>query len=1048
MTTARWIREARHERVIPRTTPSIAAGHRVARRAAHGAFAACAVGALLGLAQPSRAERLSFRRYDVRDGLAHGRVNDIFQDRGGYLWFSTWEGLSRFDGERFVNYGTDDGLPSPLINTVAEDSLGRLWVACHTGGIARLIDEPRDPLARGADSDSVARSGSAAGARRKFAAFRVGASRESNVVGSILFDGGGTLWCDTGAGLYRARIDSTGVPHFEHVLTLPEEAMGAVMFLDSADRLSLVTATEAIQIRDGAVVRWPRPRPIGYVHGWAALPESDGRWLLSDAQELYHFAPPADSAGSAEWTPLPLRLGPTQDVLVLARDAMGTTWIGTRAGLIAWSGDRVTHYTIAHGLSDDWIRCIFPDRDGNLWIGTHLGGVCRLAPEEIASFTRTEGLASENVVCIRESIDGRIYASTQDAGVYEIGERDVRQVPGTHVPPFDKIWARLHRDRHGRWWFGTIDGFYRAPGPALDLARKRSIGPREGFLGIGAYNNIAEDSTGRIWLGGQDHSVYVFDPDREPLAMHRYTFGDSLSTESPRYFLCTRAGAVWMATYVGVWRLRGDRWVRLEPAEGIPDPDLNTRVLFEDSRGRVWIGLRFSGVSMTDEPDAERPRFVNYSTARGLPSNAVWAIAEDETGRIYLGTGRGVCELDVETGHARVYTTADGLAGDVVNALFRDRRGNVWAGTSGGLSRIDPRMRHASRTRPPVLIARVEAGNETLMIPERGVPRVSGIVLPHSRNNLVVECAGLSFSHAPLSYQWRMDGVDAEWSAPSRDRTLRYAGLAPGAYTLHVRAVTPDGLASAEPAEVELRVLPPIWMRWWFLALCAAAIAAAALAWHRARIRRIFAMERIRRQIATDLHDDIGSGLSQIAILSEVAKRDAAAEPALVGRLDELAELARAMREGMSDIVWAIDPRKDRLVDLVRRMQQVAFGLLASNGRVVEFNAPSEDAMRRLALAPDRKRHLFLAFKETVANVARHSGAGRARVDVSIGERALTLVIEDDGAGFDPEAAHEGHGLASLRSRASALGARLAIDSSPGRGTRVELVVPLGRGGG
>jgi signal transduction histidine kinase/outer membrane protein assembly factor BamB len=829
------------------------------------------------------------------------------------------------------------------------------------------------------------------------------------------------------------------------VLAFPEGAIGAVMFLDPAGRPSFVTATEAVQIRDGAALRWPRPRPTGYIHGWAALPESGERWLISDAQQLYHFTPPADSAGRAEWTPFPLPLGPMQDILVLARDAMGTLWIGTRAGLVAWRDGRATHYAIAHGLSDDWIRCIFPDRDGNLWIGTHLGGVCRLAPEEIASFTRTEGLASENVVWVRESIDGRIYATTQDAGVYEIGARDVRQVPGTDAVPFDKIWARLHRDRRGGWWFGTIDGFYHVPGPSLDLSKKRPIGPREGFFGTGAYNNIAEDSTGRIWLGGADHSVYVFDPDREPLAMHRYDFGESLTTESPRYFLCTRAGAVWMATYVGVWRLRGERWERLDPAAGIPDPDLNTRFLFEDSRGRVWIGLRFSGVSMTDEPDAERPRFVNYSTARGLPSNAVWAITEDETGRIYLGTGRGVCELDVDTGRTRVYTTADGLAGDVVNALLRDRHGYIWAGTSGGLSRIDPGMRHASKTPPPVLIARVEAGDEPLAIPERGAARVAGIVLPHSRNNLVVECAGISFSHAPLSYQWRMNGVDADWSAPSRDRTLRYAGLAPGAYTLHVRAVTPDGLASAEPAEVELRVLPPIWMRWWFLALCAAAIAAAALAWHRARIRRIVAMERIRRQIATDLHDDIGSGLSQIAILSEVAKRDAATEPALVGRLDELAELARAMREGMSDIVWAIDPRKDRLVDLVRRMQQVAFGLLATNGRVVEFNAPSEDAMRRLALPPDRKRHLFLAFKETVANVARHSGAARARIDVAIGERAITLVIEDDGAGFDPDAAHEGHGLASLRSRASALGARLAIDSSPGRGTRVELVVPLKR---
>jgi signal transduction histidine kinase len=197
------------------------------------------------------------------------------------------------------------------------------------------------------------------------------------------------------------------------------------------------------------------------------------------------------------------------------------------------------------------------------------------------------------------------------------------------------------------------------------------------------------------------------------------------------------------------------------------------------------------------------------------------------------------------------------------------------------------------------------------------------------------------------------------------------------------------------------------------------------------------AIERIRRQIAADLHDDIGAGLCQVAMLSEVLKRDASWPGAK--RLSEIAGLARSMRDSMSDIVWAIDPRRDRLSDLVARMRQTALRSLPMDDVRVEFRAPEPAAMAGIALAPDRRRHLLLILKEAVTNIARHAEATRVDIDLSIEGRDLMLNIRDDGRGFDLDRESDGHGLPNLRRRTAELRGRIAIASSPGRGTEVEL---------
>jgi signal transduction histidine kinase len=200
-------------------------------------------------------------------------------------------------------------------------------------------------------------------------------------------------------------------------------------------------------------------------------------------------------------------------------------------------------------------------------------------------------------------------------------------------------------------------------------------------------------------------------------------------------------------------------------------------------------------------------------------------------------------------------------------------------------------------------------------------------------------------------------------------------------------------------------------------------------------------LEHIRMRIATDLHDDIGSSLSQIAILSEVARRPAEVNSESLDPLGSIARISRELVDSMSDIVWAVNPKRDNLLDLVRRMRQFAGEMLVPGG--IDFIFDAEGASGHIPLGADLRRQVFLIFKECVHNVARHSGAAHVEIVLAMTGGWLRLTIHDDGRGFDPRQPSGGHGLASMKSRADALHGEFEIHPKVGEGTAIRLAVPV-----
>jgi signal transduction histidine kinase/ligand-binding sensor domain-containing protein len=960
-------------------------------------------GLTLALSTPTAGEQLSIRTYRPVDGLTTGYVAAIHQDRRGYLWFGTGDGLSRFDGRRFVRYGVPDGLPIPAVSGIAEDASGRLWVATYPGGLARL-DDSASPLFR------------------SFA-------KTADVLAVSVADDGTVYWLSE-AGLHRGRETGSGLSS-ELLLRRPviHDAVRKPLrcrqpFRDSNGRLWIGLADGVVSVTSTG---WSEQAPPAGQRGQPVL----GLARLDDTSLVAVYPNAAfrltwPEGAEPHWSPVTQAPAGLRLTGAIALTPDGSIHLGTDRGLLrevsgVWHRD-----TRDSGLPEERVNTLGVDAEGGLWIGGD-SSVSRIGRSSW-SLSAADGLPEE-LQGIVQGIGGRIYAI--GTGMVEIAAGQAVPVPGSRDAPFRNVGRRVLCDRRGRWWVGTDEALHRFDGPELRLRNGRRFGVAEGLpSGVGRHG-LYEDDQGVLWVANREGQVYRMDSDASDRPSFRRL--PPRRQQTPVWAMAQDAsGALWVSDLNFLSRFDGTRWTVLAPGPGLPGP--SPRALLCDHRGRLWLGFRFNGVSVSEEPRAPSPRFRNYTEHDGLLSDAVRALAEDAQGRVYVGTARGVSRLDPESGAWRHFV---GPA-DSVERLLVDAGGGLWVVTTE-LTRFEAAGRDEPRPDLRTYVTRLRVAGADVPLPARGIVTLPELSVPAS-GDVAFEFTSPLFD-TEARYQYRLEGAgDSGWSPLQREAAVNYARLAPGRYRFSVRALDVDGRPGSTPAVVPLRVLAPLWRRPWFQAAAGLLLAGLAFGGYRMRVRRLLALERLRRQIATDLHDDVGSGLTEIAVLSEVVRRDPQTAPA---RMEGIAGLARSLRESMSDIVWAVDPRRDRLSDMVDRMRQVAFNLAEADGIRVDFDVPSDVLIARIGLTPDQKRHLLLVFKEAMNNLARHSGARHARVLLEVQRGHLVLAVRDDGHGFDPSAPTSGLGLTSLRRRAVEMGGSLDIASAAGEGTTLRLHVPL-----
>lgn len=976
---------------------------------------------------PAHAEHWPVHTYTTADGLVNDRVDRGTRDRLGYLWFATIDGISRFDGHRFESFGVRDGLPSAAANDILATRDGTIWVATD-GGLAWL-----DPRARGTrlTFHAVATEGAAV---------------------ALSEDAGGQLWAATEHGL----LEVVGRRPIVRPLALDHPRPSVIAIApDPADRSLWLGTWHGLVHRhaDGATEPYPFAGDglpddrvfalcvdrkhrlwISHVDQKVLAIPLGARFPVAPGQPLW----PADGPGWLHHVPN------GWGRRAILEDSHGTIWIGTTGELVRHDDRGFRSVGAAEGVSDHAPTPLVEDAVGNLWVGTDARGVQRIASRGLVAYDALDGLDGTSVMGFAEA-RGRLYILTDHVS-HQLHRFDGARFAGVRPRLPEGVtglaWTEgqtIAIDRDDRWWYPTAEGVAHYPRVARldDLATTLPdfFRMRDGLTGRDIAR-LHEDPHGDVWISTMSRVGLVrWDraTDRIAPLAGRWPTGIAASFAEDRH------GALWIGFEGGqLVRVRDGVPETFGAAAGVPAGAVIALVVDRD--GRLWLGSDASGVARLDDPGAAQPRFVRYTTAQGLASDRVTTLVDDLRGRIYIGTSHGVDRLDPASGDVGHFDTRDGLPNNYVTTSLRSADGSLWFGTKAGAGRLVEDTGPLAPP-PPTYLTHVTVAGTPHAIAVGGELDAGEIALGPDENQLDLAFTSPAFGVGEsLRFQYRLED-DAAWSAPVAEREVHFPRLPPGRYRFSVRAVLGAGTVSPA-ARATFVILAPLWQRWWFVALVALALAGIGHRLYRVRLAHLLAIERVRTRIATDLHDDLGSSLSRIAILSEVASRRAATHEPITAQLGDIGRSARELVDVASDIVWSTDPRRDDLHSLLVRLRGFASDVLEGCGLTWSMEVPADP--ERIKLGPEHRRQLFLILKEAIHNAARHAGATRVEITITRGDGALVATVRDDGRGFDPGAPRDGNGLPSMRARAERAGGSLRVESAAGAGTSVIARLPLG----
>ncbi len=766
-------------------------------------------------------ERVRFRHYTVDDGLSNLTARVVLQDRAGFIWIGTQNGLNRFDGYEFRKFTGDarnpDALRDGSITALADDGDGGVWVGSLSGGLARYS-------ARTSRFTTIlARPGGLA----------------SDAITALVRDRSGMLWIGSGAG-HLQRFDAVR-NRFDQPAGMPANGLGAIRAL--------------APVRDGSML----------------VASSRGFWQVD-----------ARGDRSREWRD---RDGGSINAHSMAQAANGEIAIGTtNAGVlhVDEKGLEVARSTMADGLADSTVRTVLFDPQGRLWAGTN-DGLSRL--DRRGSEPRTwrfggqqGGLSSGRVQTLMHDREGILWVGTWLNGVslfdprteaiaeLRTEEADPVRLPGSAVPG-------LLTDTDGTVWLGVLES-----GGLVQFDVRRGLLRRyapqpgvEGQLPNGVVQHIFRDRKGRLWVATAGGGLAFLDRGSERFGVLRHDPADpgSLPGDVIQRVLETRGGDLWVGTIESgaAMRCADCTAFRRFGADTLGGNSVNA--IFEDSAGDVWIGLRPGGlVRYRPRTGAFERWAAEPGNPRALSHGAVSVVMEDSKARIWLGTlGGGIVE--VVMGPERIvrtfetFASRDGLGADAIGGILEDRAGTLWISTIGGLSRFDPATRQVvnfgtsegaqpwgyfigaydrlpdgrllfgglrgvtvlepARARkidnaPRVVVTRAFAGSTAaepganLMTDAPGAARAAqALRLPTGSNDFALEVSALSYA-APLElrYAYRLDGYDSDWiMTDPRRRLAMYSNLPPGQYVFRARARYAEG---AWGPELHLPVvLPASW---------------------------------------------------------------------------------------------------------------------------------------------------------------------------------------------------------------------------------------------
>ncbi len=761
---------------------------------------------LLALGQ-SLAQQSNFKNFSVGDGLAQSQVFTMLQDSRGFIWMGTrGGGINKFDGQKFVSFTEADGLSSNYTICGVEDGQNNLWIGTDNGlnkydgrnfEYYAVREEDQLPVTAIASLDDVNYwIGTTDGIYRfdgvQFEKVLFDSPFRQGLIACFFQDSKGQWWIGGDAGLGKVEGDS--IRHFNTRNSLSENLVRSIAEDDSG-RIWVGTYGGGINILDGD-----------------------------------------------EITVYSLETGlPDDIILTMMRDRDGKMWIGSQnGGVCYWEPKDSSFQCFSEddGLCNNHIRVILQDLWGNIWLGSSGGGISQYSGRQFIHFTESDGLAGKYVYSVIEDHRGRMWMGASAKGVTVMDSNRVTHLNADSGFMDTKVKA-IFEDRSGKIWLGTEgEGVF-----VMDTDRVHTFNTINGLSGAW-IRDITQDSLGHMWIATASGGITKIEQNKrfkklkKPQPTYRFKYFNRQNGSYPNRINCLhidRKNRVWFASAdKGVGCIAGDTLLMMiDQRKGLIRNAVRT--LAEDDHGNLWAGTAGGGVNrITIYEDSLQ--FDTLTTREGLHSGNIYLLLVDNDQHLWVGTESGVDQVWLDR-TSRVldikhYGKAEGFVGieTCQNAAFKDRSGNLWFGTINGLTQYNPSTNIKNTLAPILSITRAtlfyEPLENTIYAPwvgKWGEVR-DGMELPYDQNHLSFEFTGVNFKNPEnVLYQWKMDGLEEDWSPVSGKRDATYSNIPPGQYTFMVKACNEDGVWCVKPETVSFTILPPIWQTWWFITAAIAA---------------------------------------------------------------------------------------------------------------------------------------------------------------------------------------------------------------------------------
>jgi len=820
---------------------------------------------------------IKFEHITIREGLSQSSVRCFLQDRKGFMWFATVDGLNKYDGYSFKVSKPDpsdaNSLSSPFLRGIIEDRSGIIWISTNGGGLNKLDplterftryqNDPHDPT-----------------------------SLSYNYVWVVYEDRSGRLWIGTdGGGLDKFDREKKTFVHYRYDPNDPNSLSADRVLSITEDREGMLwigTRGGGLNKFDPASQRFTRfqnnpddPGSLSNDYIWIVYTDPSGvLWVGTNSGGLNKFDRETQTFIHYRFDSTnPYSLS-HDGVQAICQDRAGALWIGTVGGGVNKfdrSSGRFTRYqrdpNNPDSLSDNYIYSIYEDRSGVLWFGTEVGGVNKLDrnTEQFIHYRQTpndpNSLSDNNTWSIYQDRSGILWIGTRTGGLNKI-DREKEEVRHYFNDPDEpNSLSGIHiraiyeaPTQPGILWIGADGGGLLEfdPNTGRCTRYRNSPGNPNSLSGNRIYS-IYEDRSGVLWVGTRVGGLNRFDRQKKQFVHYRHDPNDpgSISNDYVYSIRQDRWGVLWVGTFAGglnKFNRENETFVHFQ--NDVDDPhSLSSNCilsLHEDHSGVLWVGTGGGGL---DKFDRQNRRFIHYNMEKGLPNEVIYGILEDRQGNLWLSTNDGIARFNPVTEKFKNYTEKDGLQSDEFNggAYFSSpRTGEMFFGGINGFNSFYPEGLKDNTHVPPIAITAFLKFNKEVKL-DRPISEIKEIELSYRDYVFSFEFAALDFTVPQKNkYAYKMEGLDDEWIyTDAWRRFATYTTLSPGEYVFRVKGSNNDETWNEEGVSLRIIITPPFWQTWWFRIIAFLLIFLVFWGLYRKRMKNLFLRTRMETELQT-----------------------------------------------------------------------------------------------------------------------------------------------------------------------------------------------------